>query len=556
MALLVGNVPWAEGEPDDPAGALAARLRVGRGAITAWTLIKRSLDARGHRPRWSATIRVEVADEAGVLRRGIPGVRAWSDRDEARFGEERAPARRAPVAGPRPIVVGAGPAGLFAALFLAESGRPALLIERGGPVEDRVPAVNKSWQRKLPLDPENNLVFGEGGAGTFSDGKIYTRRRDGELGYIFRRLVAFGADPAVLADAWAHLGTDKVRAILPVFRQRLIELGTEVRFHTAVRDLVVEGGRCVGVVLGDGTVERGSPVLFAAGHSARDAAAALLRAGVAAEARPIAVGARIEHPQRLIDAARYGDERGALPAASYRLTFQPPTGRKAHTFCMCPGGMVVPASNHPGRVVVNGMSFAARRAFWANSAVIVEVGPEDYGDPSPEELAALGAPWGPPPPDPTRPHPLAGFAWQDRIERRAWAIGGGDDRAPAQRVVDLIAGRTSADLPSTSYPMGIAASDLREVLPGPIVDGMIAAVRSFDTKLPGFAGPEALLIAPETRTTSPVRFLRDARRCSVSVADLYPIGEGAGYGGGIVSCALDGYLAARAVVEAGAAVPA
>jgi uncharacterized FAD-dependent dehydrogenase len=252
----------------------------------------------------------------------------------------------------------------------------------------------------------------------------------------------------------------------------------------------------------------------------------MLEAGAAAEPRGIAIGARIEHPQVLIDKARYGEERGALPPATYRLAYHPKKGSPARTFCMCPGGVVVPASNHPERVVVNGMSFAARRAFWANSAVIVEVDASCYG----------------------ATDPMAGFRWQDAIEARAYQLGGGGYRAPAQRVVDLFAGKVSAELPRTSYPHGIVSTDLREVFPDYIVQGMIEALHVFDREVPGFAGEEAVLIAPETRTTSPIRFFRDEQQQSTTVSGLFPIGEGAGYAGGIVSSALDGLRAARAIV--------
>lgn len=528
VALLVSNVPWA-GEDEDPVAAVAARLDLPRSKIREATILKRSLDARHGRQRWRAVYRVEVEGEREILDRGAPSVRAWTARDAGRYGlADPTPPRRAWPDGARPIVVGAGPAGLFAALYLAESGASVLLLERGEPVETRVGTVNANWRGKAPLDPESNVVFGEGGAGTFSDGKIYTRRRDGDLGYVFRRLVDFGADPDVLEEAWSHLGTDKVREILPVFRERLRELGVEVRFGARVTDLLVEDGACAGVVLAGGTVERGGPVVVAAGHSARDSAEMLVRAGVEAVARPIAVGARIEHPQQLVDAARYGRDRGELPPATYRLAYNPDAGRKAHTFCMCPGGMVVPATNHEGRVVVNGMSFSARRAFWANSAVIVEVTPEDYGGEG----------------------PLAGYAFQDRIERACFEAAGATYRAPAQRVVDLLAGRASTDLPRTSYPQGVTPTDLRGVLPDLVLDGMIAAILEFEHRIPGFAGPDAVLIAPETRTTSPVRFLRREDGEATTLAGLYPAGEGAGYGGGIVSCALDGMRVARGIVRA------
>lgn len=535
MALLVSNVDWP-GDEGDPRPALAVRLRVPEEDITGVHLVKKSLDARHRRQSWRAVYRVDIAtDEDTVLAREPRSVRRWVARDAGRYGlDARGPDRRAWPASIRPIVVGAGPAGLFAALYLAEAGADVVLIDRGGPTASRVKAVNGHWRRKLPLDPQNNIVFGEGGAGTFSDGKIYTRRRDGELGFIFRRLVDFGADPAILHEAWAHLGTDRVRKILPVFRERLQELGVEVRYHTLVEDFLVQDGRLVGVRLDSGEEILRAPVLVAAGHSARDTATRLVGAGAEAEPRAIAVGARIEHPQDLIDRAQYGsEERGDLPAASYRLTHAPEVGRKVHTFCMCPGGVVVPAANHRERVVVNGMSFSARRAFWANSAVIVEVTPDDY----PGE------------------GPLAGYRFQDAIERAAYTLTEGSESAPGQRVQDLLAGRPSDDLPRTSFALGTLPCDLRDVLPPAVIEGMLAAIRAWDQRLPGFAGPDGVLIAPETRTTSPIRFLRDKDCESTSLPGLFPLGEGAGYGGGIVSCALDGLRAARALTErhAGAA---
>ncbi len=498
-------------------------------------LLKRSVDGRRRPPRWLANYRVELtggeAAEGAVLARKLHGVRRFSARDERRHAvdEGHAVRRQAWPSGVRPIIIGAGPAGLFAALRLGEAGAPAVLLERGAPVEERHHDVRAFWRRAV-LDTESNVVFGEGGAGAFSDGKIYTRRRDGELGWIFRRLVDHGADPAVLEEGWAHLGTDRIREILPRLRARLVELGVEVRFHACVGGFLVEGGRCVGVRLRSGEELRGGPVLMATGHSARDTWQALIDAGAAAEQRPIHVGARVEHPQRLIDEARYGGPRGELPPASYRLSSRPPGGRvrRAHTFCMCPGGTIVGASNHPGHVVVNGMSYSGRRAFLANSAVVVEVGPADYpGD-----------------------DPLAGARFQAAIEQQAWRLGGGDFRAPGQRVVDLLTGRGSTELPKVSHPLGATPTDLRELFPDAIIEGMLAALRHFDRRLPGFAGPDGVLLAPETRTTAPLRFSRDRQTMqSTTLPGLMPLGEGAGYAGGIVSAALDGYRAAHLLVD-------
>jgi uncharacterized FAD-dependent dehydrogenase len=525
VPILVSNVLL----PEDRSGlseVVAEHLGILPTSVHEAKVVRKSLDARHGKQTWRAAVRVDCEDEARLAR--MPGVRLWVPRDDIRYGltDGARPMRRTWADAPW-FVVGAGPAGLFAALFLAEAGAPVVLLERGGPVEDRVPAVNGYWRRKLPLDADNNLVFGEGGAGTFSDGKIYTRRRDGEVGYILRRFVDFGARSDILEEGWAHLGTDKVRAILPVFRARLRELGVEVRYHSRVDDLVVRDGRAVGVRLADGSEHVGAGVMVAPGHSARDTVRMMVRHGAAAARRPIAIGARIEHPQSLIDASRYNGERGDLPAASYRLAYHPSQGPKARTFCMCPGGMVVPAADRPERVVVNGMSFAAQRSYWANSAVIVEVQPDAYGGEG----------------------PLAGYDWQDAIEARAFEAGGGEGKAPAQRVVDLIDDVVSSELPRTSFPLGIHAASLPDVLPGHVLKGMIAAIRHFDTKLPGFLSPDALLVAPETRTTSPVRLLRGDEYASPALPGLYPVGEGAGYGGGIVSCALDGLRAAAMIVE-------
>ena len=530
MALLVSNVRWP-GEGKDPSQALASRLGVSSEEILRFLLVKKSLDARHKKQLWFAVYRVEVVDEEAVLSKEPPAVRRWTGRDTGRYGlDAQAPVQHTGWSEEhRIIVVGAGPAGLFAALYLAEAGARVLILERGEAVGPRVKAVNRYWRDTAPLDPENNLVFGEGGAGTFSDGKIYTRRRDGELGFIFRRLVSFGAKKDILHEAWAHLGTDRVRKILPKFRERLEELGVEYRFKSRVVNLLVENGRCAGVRLADGREELGEATIVAAGHSARDTAEMLIQCGAEASPRGIAVGARIEHPQEMVDIGRYGkSDRGELPPASYRFTYGKSGGRDVHTFCMCPGGLVVPASNHQGRVVVNGMSFSTRRARWANSAVIVAVKPEEFG--------ATDA--------------MAGFRWQDKIERACFDAAGGRDHAPAQRVDDFISDRLSQSIESCSYPRGVASTMLKDMFPGSIGDSMKAAILAWEQQIPGFSGASGVLIAPETRTTSPVKFHRQENGCSTSIRALYPIGEGAGYGGGIISCALDGLRVARNITEA------
>ena len=331
------------------------------------------------------------------------------------------------------------------------------------------------------------------------------------------------ASPDIL-QKWAHLGTDE-SAILPIFRNRL-ENGVEVHFNATVTKFINVEGRCEGVVLADGSQIQGAPVIVAAGHSARDTAEAMLAAGANADACSIAIGARIEHPQLLVDEGRYGTpERGALPPASYRLSHQTANDDKVHTFCMCPGGLVVPATNHESRVVVNGMSFSTRRAKWANSAVIVAIDPEDYGTSG----------------------PLAGYEWQDEIERACFSAAGSDYAAPAQRVSDFLKNTLSETLPKISYPLGVVSCRLDQLLPPPVVAGMKSAIRAWEKEIPGFSN-EGVLIAPETRTTSPIRFRRTEDCESTGLPGLYPVGEGAGYGGGIVSCALDGLRAGRAIV--------
>lgn len=525
MALHVGNVELEGCE--SPVAALLQRLVIAPEELVAWQVVRKSLDARHGRQLWRGVCRIEVANEDEVVARAGASVRRWTERDDGRYGlTDGAPGAHTWPPGHHVVVVGAGPAGLFSSLYLAEAGAKVTLIERGGDVDERVAAVNGHWRRRLPLDPENNILFGEGGAGTFSDGKIYTRRRDGDVGYVMRRFVDFGADPEVLREAYAHLGTDRVRAILPRHRARLRELGVDVRFHARVDGLLVKDGRCVGVRLADGEEVPATAVFVAAGHSARDTIGMLVRSGASARASETAIGARVEHPQSVIDAGRYGVAHSEeLPPASYRLTFAPETGRSAHTFCMCPGGVVVPASNMEGRCVVNGMSFASRRAYWANSAVIVEVHPDDYPEPG----------------------PLGGYAWQDVIERACFEAGGGDGAAPAQRVPDFLAHRASEHVPKTSFPLGVRAANLWGLLPEFVCQGMADALVAFDKQLPGFISDEAVLIAPETRTTSPVRFDRSEGGESATLPGLYPLGEGAGYGGGIISCALDGLRAAKAV---------
>lgn len=524
MALLVSNVPWTK--DGNSREVLCMHLQIQDDELVEFELLKRSVDARRRPPVWQANYRVVLKDEQRLLARKQHGVRTYSKRDEKRYQQIQLDLDT-PIfpKGHKTIVIGAGPAGMFGALRFAEGGSSVLLLERGGAVEDRHYHVRDFWRHRK-LNPESNVVYGEGGAGAFSDGKIYTRKRDGELGWVFRRLVDFGADPEILEEGWAHLGTDKIRQILPKLRERILELNGSVHFGACVTSLLTENGRCVGVRLRDGSEERADVVVVATGHSARDSWRMMIDAGAKAEQRSIRIGARIEHPQRLIDMARYGSERGELPAASYRLVSRPPKDsgkRGAHTFCMCPGGTVVGATSEEGRVVVNGMSYSGRKAFWANSAIIVEVTKEDFDSED----------------------PMAGVEFQDRLERKAFEMGGGEFNAPAQRVSDFLKEEPSVDLPRTSYTQGVTPSNLWDLFPRAIAEGLREAILFFDRKIEGFGGEKGVLIAPETRTTAPIRFLRDERMEACGLPGMMPIGEGAGYAGGIASAALEGFRAAE-----------
>jgi len=427
----------------------------------------------------------------------------------------------------RPIIVGAGPAGLFCALHLARLGYRPILLERGQPVAQRRADVERLWRDGV-LEPESNMQFGEGGAGTFSDGKLSTGKRDPLHDEILAELVAAGAPPEIAFQAKPHVGTDRLRAVVTRLRAEIVALGGEVRFGARMDELLLRGNQVAGVRVGRESL-RSTAVILAIGHSARDSYAMLRRAGVAMEPKPMAVGVRIEHPRAFIDAAQYGDQAPLLSAADYSLTHR--HGDLAvYSFCMCPGGHIVCCASEPERLVTNGMSYHARDAIHSNSALVVAVHP-----------ARLG--WR---------DPLDGIAFQREIEARAYRAGGGGYRAPAQRAADFVAGRPSDDLPASSYRPGLSSAPMDDALPPAVCNALRAALAQFDRRIPGFI-QQGLLLAPETRTSSPVRLTRDDTWESTSIQGLYLLGEGAGYAGGIMTCALDAVRYARAVVSCEAA---
>ncbi len=438
----------------------------------------------------------------------------------------------------RIVVVGAGPAGLFAALSLAEHGYRPLVVERGRPVEERRDDVRRFWETGR-LDPSSNAQFGEGGAGTFSDGKLATGVNDkqGRNRFVLETLVRFGAPRDILYAAQPHIGTDCLCRVVAAMRDEILARGGSFRYGTCVADLTERDGRLVALVTGEGEQILADAAVFAIGHSARDTFSMLRRRGVALEAKPFAVGLRVEHPQNMIDDIQYGEspDRDRLPPASYKLTYRAANGRSVYSFCMCPGGFVINASSEEGGTVVNGMSDRARDGANANSAVIVSVTPEDYPDPD---------------------DPLSGILFQRDLERKAYAAGRG--KIPQQRLGDFAeeaeGGNRSSGSPSDGERMSSATkgsavfTDIRDVLPEPVRDAFLEGMHAFSARMPGFDRPDAILSAVESRTSSPVRILRGEDMES-SLSGLYPCGEGAGYAGGITSSAMDGLKAAEAVMQ-------
>jgi uncharacterized FAD-dependent dehydrogenase len=426
-----------------------------------------------------------------------------------------------------------GPCGLFAALTLAEMGFRPLLLERGKKVRERTVDTFGFW-RKGVLDPESNVQFGEGGAGTFSDGKLYSQVRDPRhLGRkVLTDFVAAGAPEEILWVHRPHIGTFKLVKVVESLRAKIESLGGEIRFQARVERLILEDGRVRGVELASGEEIRAAAVVLAVGHSARDTFRTLFDQGVAIDAKPFSIGFRIEHPQAVIDRCRYGESAGhpALGAADYRLVHHCGNGRTVYSFCMCPGGTVVAAASEPGRVVTNGMSQYDRSERNANAGIVVGITPADYPG---------GA--------------LAGINFQRRFEAAAFAAGGANYDAPAQRVGDFLAGRPSTALGSVlpSYTPGVKPTDLSTCLPDWAIAAIREAIPAFDRKIPGFAMADALLTGVETRTSSPISIRRDDRTLqSVSTPGLFPAGEGAGYAGGILSAAIDGIQVAEAVALA------
>lgn len=476
-----------------------------------YDIVRRSLDARKSEVFYSYNVDVTIRNESKYLHRKdvtLSKTKHFMPEEYASFAT-------------RPIVIGLGPSGLFCALLLARCGAKPIVYERGSCVEKRVQDV-ETFFNTGNLNETSNIQFGEGGAGTFSDGKLTSRSKDLRNLYVLEEFVRFGAQKDILYDALPHIGTDKLREIVKKMRLEIIRLGGEVHFESQLMDIRLDQNRITQIQINQDWIDC-SDLLMGIGHSARDTFRMLVERKVCCESKNFSVGVRVEHPQLMIDENQYGDAAHLLPHASYRLTHQCTNGKGVYTFCMCPGGEVVVASSTKGRLVVNGMSEYKRDKANANSAVLVQVNASDYGK---------GL--------------LDGVRYQENLEKKAFELGKSSYRAPAQNVSDYLNHRKSIKTGiQTSVRLGVELCDLHELFSDEVNFALEEGLKAFDNKLKGFAGEQALMIGVESRSTSPLRFLRNEQCQSLNVENLYPMGEGAGYAGGIVSAAIDGIRCAE-----------
>ena len=492
---------------------IARKLHCRPSDILSFSIERESLDARHDDLHYSYTVLADLKNEEKYLRR--KDVTAGQKDVYIPLKPDRPAAR--------PVIAGFGPAGMFAGLILAEAGMKPLIIERGRCVEERSADVQRFFAEGI-LDPESNVQYGEGGAGTFSDGKLTTRIKNPRIHKVLEEFVEAGADPAILYQAMPHLGTDQLQVIVRNIRNKIIRLGGEVRFETKLLSLQVRDGHVTGAVTNQGVIPC-HEILLCLGHSAAETYAQLLADGLQIVPKDFAAGVRVEHPQELINQNQYGRYAGhpALGAASYRLSYTASTGRGVYSFCMCPGGVVVPASTAAGQLAVNGMSYAARDGKNANSAILVQISQADF----------------------YHGNPLDGFRFQEELEKKAYRDG---FRAPAQNIRDYLQeNETEQWAVRTSFPRGTQSTDMRELFSEEVNRSLCEGFRDFDRKIPGFID-RGIMVGMESRSSSPVRMPRDDHGESTACAGVYPCGEGAGYAGGIISSAVDGIRQAEQVI--------
>ncbi|HHV29468.1 MAG TPA: hypothetical protein GXX73_07730 [Clostridium sp.] len=523
MKLIVRNLKLSLDDDIDALRRLVSkRIKVNEKDFRDFRIVKESIDAR-KRPHINLVYSVMLEIEGKIKVRESADIQILKQEPEDVLVPGNAKLQN------RPVVIGTGPAGLFAGLILAQNGYKPLVLERGECVEKRTQIVNRYWTTG-ELDPETNVQFGEGGAGTFSDGKLTTRINDRRCSIVLEEFYKSGAHEEILFKAKPHIGSDVLKRVVANIRNRIIEYGGEVRFNSKVTSITVKNGSIVGIVVNDRDEIPCEAAVLAIGHSARDTFKMLLDKGVEFVQKPFSIGVRIEHPQEVINRAQYGEAAGhpRLGAADYQL-FQKLGRRTVYSFCMCPGGIVVASASEPGMIVTNGMSEFARDRENANSALVVSVEPGDFGS----------------------HHPLAGIDFQRKWERLAFVAGGSDNRAPVQRLEDFIEGRKSTFLGAVrpSYTGRTNLADIHSCLPVFVTDSMKEALPYFDSRIKDFGMKDAVITGVETRTSSPVRIPRDDTLEAIGIKGLYPAGEGAGYAGGIVSAAVDGIRIAEKIIS-------
>ncbi len=515
--------------PEELETAILKRLKTSPKDLIHFNVFKRSYDARKNTAlSLIYTLDVSVRDEEAILKAMGHDANIRPAPDTSYHFVAKAPEQLTE----RPVVIGFGPCGIFAALVLAQMGFKPIVLERGKQVRERTQDTWGLWRKKI-LNPESNVQFGEGGAGTFSDGKLYSQIKDPKFygRKVIQEFIKAGAPEEIAYVAKPHIGTFRLVGMVEKIRQEIIDLGGEIRFQKKVTAFDIQDGQIQGLELEGGEVIKAKHVVLALGHSARDTFAALHQAGVYIEPKPFSVGFRIEHPQSLIDRARLGPHAGhpLIGAADYKLVHHAKNGRAVYSFCMCPGGTVVAATSEEGRVVTNGMSQYSRNERNANAGIVVNIDPKDYGG--------------------SAENPLAGIDFQRALESKAFELGGRNYEAPGQLVGDFIAGRPSTEFGRVipSYKPGVHLTDLAKALPDYVIEAMREALPAFEKQIKGFSLPDAVLTGVETRTSSPLRITRGTHYQSLNVKGLYPAGEGAGYAGGILSAGVDGIKVAEAL---------